>query len=103
MLTAGHPDIQRALAAWREYERRNAINHGLADPWFDDTYKPKHAHTGGTRWLRLDRGDSGAYLIDKTSEMLDVYTIKAYGVPNNRICSLEEMILRWETRSWLQH
>jgi hypothetical protein len=94
MITADDPIITDALKTWHDAERGEFMRRGYVNLDYDK-YTHKHAHTGGKRWLRLDRDTSGVYLIDKLSATLDVYTIKGYGVPNRRIGTLTEMMARW--------
>ena len=94
-VTSTSPVILDALRLWHEAERGD-FERGQMNLHYD-SYAPKTAKNG-KRWIKLDRGSSGVYLIDKLSPALDVYSIKAYGVPNRRICSLDLMM-----SAWIQH
>ena len=93
-LNADDPRIQAALVAWHEAERADFDRqyHNLNY----DTYAPKFARPG-KRWIKLNRGTSGVYLVDTTSPDLCVYSIKAYGVPNRLLGSLDSMVTAWRT------
>lgn len=87
MTTELQEKINAFLIVWHENGRaafeRNA-------PSLDyDTYYPKTAKVR-RRWVALDKGTSGVFLLDPVTE--EVYTIKAYGVPNRRIGTLTELL-----------
>ena len=54
-----------------------------------DSYYPK-TMTVRRRWVALDKGTGGVFLLDPITE--EVYTIKAYGVPNRRVGTLDSLI-----------
>lgn len=84
--------IETALHAWHEAERA-PFEHSYKNLVYDE-YAAKTAKDG-KRWIKLDRRTSGVYLVDKTSSTLDIWTIKAYGVPNRRLGTLDTMIAFW--------
>lgn len=57
-----------------------------------DSYEPKTAKNR-RKYIALDRGTSGWLLIDKTTEV--VFSIKAYGVPNYRVGTLDSLIAEY--------
>ncbi len=86
-LAVTDPAIQKFLVAWHEAGR----------PAFEREYKrldydsPAYQHVARDRrkYIALDRGDSGVYLVDKATG--DVFTIKGYGVPKRRVGTLAEL------------
>lgn len=54
-----------------------------------DSYYPKTAKVR-RRWIALDQGTGGVFLLDPQTE--EVYTIKAYGVPNRKIGTIDQLI-----------
>ena len=101
-LDADSPEIVAALTAWHESGRASFER---SCPTLDyDSYQRKTAKNG-KRWLKLDCGTSGAYLVDQTSPELAVYTIKAYGVPHLCIGTLATMIAVWtkQQTQWSSH
>jgi len=64
-----------------------------------DTYSPK-TFTERRRWVALDQGSPtqagqcGVFLLDPLTE--EVYTIKAYGVPNRKVATLDSLIRDYE-------
>ena len=95
-LTATSPEVLNALRAWHDAERgdfeRQYVNLNY------NTHELKTAKDG-KRWIKLNRGSSGVYLVDKCSPTFDVYSIKAYGVPNRRIGTLGLMMSAWTRRT----
>lgn len=77
MLTTDSPKIIALLAAWHDNER--ACGFYKEHPEQADLYHAKHAHEG-SRYLRLNTGSSGHFMVDRKTEM--VYSIKGAGVPN---------------------
>lgn len=49
----------------------------------------KTAKDRGRRWIALDEGSGGVFLLDKATG--EVYTIKAYGRPNRKIGTLASL------------
>ena len=84
--------IAQALSLWHEAERNEFQRHYINLVY--DLYAPKTAKDG-KRWIKLNRGSSGVYLIDRTSPACDVWSIKAYGVPNRRLDTLDNMMSTW--------
>ena len=82
MLTATSPEILAALAAWHEDGRASFYSYDYV-PY--DVARRKTAKDG-SRWINLDSDRCGCYMVDKTSG--DVWSIKAYGVPNRRLGTL---------------
>lgn len=84
MLTAESPEIIEFLKAWHENGRAS----------FERTYQnldydsPSYAKTAKTRkrFIACDRGTGGEFLVDRTTG--DVWSIKAYGVPNRKLGKL---------------
>ena len=73
-------DLNKLLSDWHEAGRNrfesnyNALNY--------DSYSPKRS-VEKTKYICLDEGNSGAFIIDKTDG--SVYRIKSkYGVPNKK-------------------
>ena len=93
-LTADSPEILAALKAWHA-SGRASFERAYPTLNYDDSQRKTAKN--GTRWLKLDNGRSGAYLVDRTSPEPIVYTIKTYGVPNRRIGTLARMIAAWTT------
>ena len=54
-----------------------------------DIEQPKTARER-TKYIALDNGLSGCFLVDKETEM--VYTVKTYGVPNHFCGTLDGLI-----------
>ena len=82
-LSAESPEIQEFLKAWHDNGR----------PEFEARYKAlvydvHERKTAKTRrkYIALDRDGSGMYLVDRSSG--EVYSIKAYGVPNRYLGNL---------------
>ena len=86
------PEILAALAAWHKSDR--ASFERLSPRFNHDAYCPKTAKDG-KRWLKMNNGDTGVYLVDLTSPAADVYTIKGDGVPHRRIGTLAELTAAW--------
>lgn len=93
-LTATSPEVQSFLTAWHA-NGRPSFERGCSLDY--DTYAPKSAHEK-MRWICLDEGASpnrsGVFLADKATG--DVYTIKGYGRPNNRIGTLASLTAEYE-------
>lgn len=85
-LTADDPRVVAFLKAWHESGRAD-FERWHTNLVYDD-YAPKTAKER-RKYLALDRGTSGMFLVDRTT--LEVYSIKAYGVPNRRLGTLEEL------------
>ena len=97
-MDATHPKIQAFLRAWHEDERARFDRNGYMNLVYDE-YAPKSAHDR-RKYIALDRaagaaGRSGVYLVDRATER--VYTIKAYGVPNRFIGTLDDMLAQFAT------
>lgn len=84
--TADSPEVQAFLVAWHENGRASFERDCPNLNW--DTYEP-HAAKDRRRFVALDRGGSGCFLLEKTTGM--VYSIKAYGVPKRPIKHLALM------------
>lgn len=97
LLTADHPKILAFLTGWHE-DGRETFKRFAPNLDYDSDAYAKSAHER-RKYLALDRGRdkwrSGAYLVDRVTE--EVYTIKAYGVPNRRLGTLDEVLA---ARSW---
>ena len=92
-LTVDHPLIREFLAGWHEDGRASfELAYRYLD--YDSDAYAKRAK-GRRKYIALDRGTSGVYLVDRMTG--EVYTIKAYGVPNRRIGHIEQVIA---ARSW---
>jgi len=81
-LTAESPEIRAFLSKWHE-EGRAAFERSYDNLDYDGPTYAKTA-TDRRKYIALDAGRSGAFLLDKTTRL--VYRIKAYGVPNKRKC-----------------
>ncbi len=79
--------IDNLLETWHEVGRR------VFEQRYDnlDYDSPSYAKTAKDRrkYVALDAGSSGAFLVDKQTG--NVFTIKAYGVPNRRIGHIDEL------------
>jgi hypothetical protein len=90
LLTADDPRVTDFLTAWHESERA----------YFDRSYNalvydrdsPKVARER-RKYIAMDSGTGGVYLVNRATG--DVYSIKAYGVPNRRLGSLAELTARY--------
>jgi hypothetical protein len=89
-LTATDPSVTAFLNAWHESERAYFEQHYSALVYDRDA--PKTAKER-RKYIALDNGTSGVYLVDKATG--DVYSIKAYGVPNRRLGSLADLTARY--------
>jgi hypothetical protein len=93
-ITATDPRITGFLTAWHAAQRADFERN--YDRLVYDDYAMKTAHER-RRFIACDRGNehtrSGVYLVDRTTG--DVYSIKAYGVPNRRLGTLEEVTARF--------
>jgi hypothetical protein len=93
-LTATDPRITEFLRAWHESERAD-FERSYSKLVYDD-YSAKTAKDR-RRFIACDRGNavnrSGVYLVDKATG--EVYSIKAYGVPNRRLGTLEVLTARY--------
>ena len=96
-LTIDHPLIQQFLAGWHE-DGRAGFERAYRNLDYDSDAYAKSAKER-RKYIALDcgRGDfaSGVYLVDRMTG--EVYTIKAYGVPNRRIGHIEQVIA---ARAW---
>ncbi len=93
MLTADSKEVQEFLAAWHENGRARfeASYNNLV---YDD-YAPKTA-INRRRFIALDEGKvcrSGRFLVER--ETGDVYSIKAYGVPNRKIGTIATLTAQY--------
>lgn len=83
--------INTFLTAWHE-NGRAAFHKGTPSLDYDTsdrkTAKPRR------RWVALDRGTCGVFLLDPITE--EVFTIKAYGVPNRSVGLLSELMKRYK-------
>lgn len=72
--------VEQVLEQWHEAGRTDfESNYTNLD--YDSKGYSKHYHVGG-KYVRLDRGDSGAFMVEIESGI--VYEIKGYGVPNKK-------------------
>ena len=94
-LTVDSPEILAALKAWHE-SGRQTFEHNYPRQTYDDACR-KTAKSG-KRWLKLDSGNSGYYLVDLASPEPMVYTIKVYGVPKKCIGTLAAVTEAWRNR-----
>jgi len=90
LLTANDPSIVEFLAAWHESERGYFERSYSALVYDRDS--PKVARER-RKYVALDSGTGGVYLVDRATG--DVYSIKAYGVPNRRLGSLADLTARY--------
>lgn len=89
-LSATDPRISEFLAAWHESGRTYFERHYSALVYDRDS--PKVARER-RKYIALDSGTGGVYLVDKVTG--DVYSIKAYGVPNRRLGTLDDLTARF--------
>lgn len=90
LLTADDPSVTEFLKAWHESERTYFERHYSALVYDRDS--PKTAKER-RKYIALDSGTGGVYLVDRATG--DVYSIKAYGVPNRRLGTLAELTARY--------
>jgi hypothetical protein len=93
MLEATSPKVQEFLRAWHESERARFERDAKSLVY--DEYAPKIAKDR-RKYIAADRGSGGVFLIEKATEA--VFSIKAYGVPNRRVGTLDSMIAAWAPR-----
>ena len=78
MIAATDDAVQKLLHDWHEAGRaefqRQFPNLEYDSEWYAKTAKD------GKRWIKLDTGDSGAYMLDKNDGR--IFRIKGYGVPH---------------------
>lgn len=90
MLTAESREIRDFVAAWHENNR------ALFERQFKnldyDTYEKKAAKER-RKYIALDEGTSGRFLVDKKTGM--VYGIAAYGVPKYPLGHIDELTERF--------
>ena len=84
--------INRFLSLWHENGR--ALFERTTPRLDYDSYYPK-TMTVRRRWIALDKGTSGVFLLDPRTE--EVYTIKAYGVPNRKVGTLDSLIEAYQS------
>lgn len=92
MLSATDERVTTFLHAWHENGRANFERN--YDRLVYDDYAPKVAKDR-RKYIACDRGTfnaSGVYLIDRVTT--EVYSIKAYGVPNRRLGLLADLTQR---------
>jgi hypothetical protein len=90
--TADSEPVQRFLRAWHEHGRPHFTRMHPALDYDSPPYR-KYAKER-RRFIALDTGDSGRFLLDKVSG--EIYSIKAYGVPNRRLGTIDELIADYE-------
>lgn len=90
LLNHDSPAIVGFLTAWHEAGRAEFVR--LYDMLDYDSYATKVAKTR-RKYIALNRGGSGVFLIDRATS--DVYSIKAYGVPNRKLGSLAAIFDRF--------
>lgn len=83
MLTAESPEIVEFLKAWHENGRAD-FERRYENLKYDDSQK-KTAKTR-RKFIACDNDTSGAFLVDRITA--EVWSIKAYGVPNRKIGKL---------------
>ena len=99
MIGADSPEIQAVLKAWHESCR---ADYERTYPRIGQYYDRDLAKRATTRrkYIALDRGSSGVYLVDRKTGM--VYTIKAYGVPKRVVGPLSQLLAIYSSpRPWL--
>jgi len=70
---------------WHEAEREAWNRNNYTAPGMDhDTYNRKSVKDRGAKWIAVDRGTSGHYMIRKADGL--VFHIKGYGVPHLKKC-----------------
>ena len=78
-------ECEAFAARWHEAEREAWNQNGYTANFMQhDTYNRKQVKDRGPKWVAVDRGDSGVYMIRKADGL--VFEIKAYGVPNLKKC-----------------
>lgn len=80
-------EIQDFLQAWHE-NGRAAFEGSYKNLCYDSETYRKHAHTR-KKFVACDDGTSGYFLVDRDSH--EVFSIKAYGVPNRSVGNLEAL------------
>ena len=93
-LTAESPIIQEALRLWHEAGRAE-FNRSYKNLDYDSPNYVKVAKER-RKYIALDHGGSGAFLVDK--ETGDVYVIKGYGVAGRRVMNIQEWRRYWQAQ-----
>jgi hypothetical protein len=79
--------LNTLLHAWHE-AGRESFEHRYKNLDYDSPGYAKSA-TERRKYIALDSGSSGAFLVDKNTG--HIFTIKAYGVPKHWIGSIDEL------------
>ena len=90
--TSDHPLIQEALTVWHEADRaafaRQYPRLDYDSPSYRKTAKDRR------KYIALDRGESGAFLVDKATG--EIYGIKGYGVAGQRVMHISQWPAYWK-------
>ena len=97
VFTADSTEVRLFLLAWHEngresFARTYPASYAIGS-YDSESGQLKTAKDRGRRWIALDEGSSGRFLLDKATG--EVYTIKAYGRPNRRIGTLETLTAQY--------
>ena len=90
--SADSPIVRRFLEVWHENGRREFENN-YSNLDYDGEFYAKKAKDR-KRFIALDRGSSGVFLVDRTTG--EVYSIKAYGRPNRKLGQIERLVEYYE-------
>lgn len=95
--TADSIEVRLFLLAWHENGRqsfeRTYPNSYAIGSYDSPDGELKTAKDRGRRWIALDKGTSGVFLLEK--ETGDVYSIKAYGRPNRKVGTLASLTAQY--------
>lgn len=92
-ISISDPRIAEFLALWHENGREHFARcypHLYATGAYDSPAYAKTAKDRGRKYIALDDGTSGRFLLEKATG--EVWTIKAYGRPNRRVSTLGGLI-----------
>lgn len=87
------PDLDEKIAAFVTAWHENGRIGWSYDALEYDSYCKKHVKER-TKYIALDEGTSGRFLVDKATGMM--WSIKAYGVPNWMLGTLDDMTRKME-------
>jgi hypothetical protein len=85
---AGHPQVAEFLAVWHENGRTFFAKAYPSLDYDSDAYRKTAKDR--QKCVALDDGTSGHFLLNRFTG--EVYTIKAYGVPNRRAGTIGDLI-----------
>jgi hypothetical protein len=99
-MTIDDPRIAEFLELWHE-NGRSFFTKSYPKLDYDSDQYAKKAKDRGKKYIYLDEGGSGAFLLEKATG--DVFRIKGYGVKGRKIGTLDSLIAEYRAANEKNH